>query len=109
VSTDDTYWVDGNQVSKAEYVAAERAAGFRNTLGQPDEPATSWWHGVGADGFHHSGHMGWLRGSPLDLSGLGIPQTTSVVNAVEPLPAGKSTPSPKPKPVRRRWWRRRRR
>lgn len=29
------------QVDKAEYVAAERLAGFRNTMGQPDEPATS--------------------------------------------------------------------
>ncbi|MEU8158135.1 hypothetical protein AB0B94_31155 [Micromonospora sp. NPDC048986] len=29
------------EVSKERYVAAERAAGFRNTLGQPDEPATS--------------------------------------------------------------------
>jgi hypothetical protein len=32
--------------TKAEYVAAERAAGFNNTLGQPDEPATSAFGGL---------------------------------------------------------------
>lgn len=29
-----------HEVSKAEFVSAERRAGFYNTLGQPDEPAT---------------------------------------------------------------------
>lgn len=29
------------EVSKAEFVAAERAAGFHNTMGRPDEPATA--------------------------------------------------------------------
>lgn len=31
------------EVSKEEYVSAERSAGFRNTLGQPNEPATASW------------------------------------------------------------------
>lgn len=31
---------DWREVTKAEYVQAERAAGFHNTLGQPHEPAT---------------------------------------------------------------------
>lgn len=31
------------QVSKLEYVRAERANGFYNTLGKPDEPATASW------------------------------------------------------------------
>lgn len=30
-----------HEVSKADYVRAERASGFYNTLGQPDEPATA--------------------------------------------------------------------
>lgn len=29
------------EVSKAEFVKAERLAGFRNTMGQPREPATA--------------------------------------------------------------------
>lgn len=29
------------EVTKAEYVQTERTCGFYNTLGQPDEPATS--------------------------------------------------------------------
>lgn len=29
------------EVTKAEFVSAERNAGFRNTMGQPDEPATA--------------------------------------------------------------------
>lgn len=55
-----TFWVDGVQVSEADYVAAERAAGFRNTLGRPDEPATSAWKGRGVDGTMHSGRMGFM-------------------------------------------------
>lgn len=34
----DTLWT---LVTKEEYVRHERAAGFHNTMGQPDEPATS--------------------------------------------------------------------
>lgn len=29
------------EVDKAEFVAVERRAGFRNTMGQPDEPGTA--------------------------------------------------------------------
>lgn len=38
------FWLRDNswrEVSKEEWVRAERAAGFRNTMGEPDEPATS--------------------------------------------------------------------
>lgn len=35
------YFVNDVEVTKEEYVAAERRNGFRNTLNQPDEPATS--------------------------------------------------------------------
>jgi hypothetical protein len=31
---------DPREVTKAEWVAAERAAGFINTMGRPDEPGT---------------------------------------------------------------------
>ncbi|AXG66273.1 hypothetical protein SEA_ANNADREAMY_188 [Streptomyces phage Annadreamy] len=34
---DDDNWVE---VTKEEFVRAERAAGFHNTMGRPDEPAT---------------------------------------------------------------------
>ncbi len=44
LSTED-HWI---QVTKQEYVRVERAAGFNNTMGQPDEPATSGF--VGLDG-----------------------------------------------------------
>lgn len=37
------YEVNGREVSKNEYVAAERRNGFYNTLGQPNEPATASW------------------------------------------------------------------
>lgn len=37
-SDDDDNWIE---VTKEEYVRAERAAGFRNTMGRPDEPATA--------------------------------------------------------------------
>lgn len=33
------------EVDKAEYVKTERAAGFRNSMGEPDEPATSVFNG----------------------------------------------------------------
>jgi hypothetical protein len=34
------------QVTKAGFVQAERRAGFRNTMGQPDEPATGGFSGA---------------------------------------------------------------
>lgn len=45
-SRSDSFWLKvgygaWTEVSKAEYVAAERSAEFRNTVGQPSEPATS--------------------------------------------------------------------
>lgn len=50
------YWLRADhqtswdEVSKADYVAAERNAGFHNTLGQPEEPATSAFSGKGMNG-----------------------------------------------------------
>lgn len=46
------FWIraDGyewRQVDKAEYVRIERLAGFRNTMGQPAEPATASFSGRG--------------------------------------------------------------
>ena len=38
----DSPWV---QVTKAEFVSKERNAGFHNTMGQPDEPATGGFSG----------------------------------------------------------------
>lgn len=35
------YLTETREVTKEEYVAAERKAGFRNTMGQPNEPATA--------------------------------------------------------------------
>jgi len=49
---------DEREVTKEEFVRAERAAGFRNKLGQPDEPATA---GFGADGVH--GHVMYVSDS----------------------------------------------
>lgn len=37
----DRYYVNGVEVKKADFVAAERRNGFRNTMGQPTEPATA--------------------------------------------------------------------
>lgn len=37
------YHVNGVEVTKEEYVAAERRNGFHNTIGFPEEPATSSW------------------------------------------------------------------
>jgi len=37
----DRYYLNGAEVTKAEFVAAERRSGFYNTMGQPDEPATA--------------------------------------------------------------------
>ena len=61
---DGTYWVDGRQVTEAEYVAAERDAGFRDPFGRPGEPATSSWSGIGSDGVRHSGHLGSVLVDP---------------------------------------------
>lgn len=44
-------WVE---VDKATYVRHERAAGFHNTLGQPDEPATS---GFSASNYDTEGRL----------------------------------------------------
>lgn len=38
------------EVTKDEYVRAERAVGFHNTLGQPHEPATSSFGGASVRG-----------------------------------------------------------
>lgn len=51
------YWLtDGSEpereVTMAEWVAAEREAGFHNTMGRPEEPAT-WSWGAG----HMSGRV----------------------------------------------------
>ena len=54
--TEETYWLKTGhdapwrQVSKREFVAAERRAGFYNTLGQPNEPATSAFSNAGIQG-----------------------------------------------------------
>lgn len=37
---------DFREVTKEEYVIAERESGFYNTLGFPDEPATSAFVGI---------------------------------------------------------------
>lgn len=37
------YYVNSKEVTKEEYVAAERRNGFYNTIGFPEEPATSSW------------------------------------------------------------------
>lgn len=41
---DDDAW---EEVSKEVFVRTERAAGFRNTMGRPDEPATGGFSGGG--------------------------------------------------------------
>lgn len=47
VNLDEPQW---REVTKEQFVAAERAAGFRNTLGQPDEPATGGFSAGGIRG-----------------------------------------------------------
>lgn len=49
------------EVTKEDWVAAERAEGFRNTMGQPKEPATSSFSGKVYEGkrsymFDNPGH-----------------------------------------------------
>lgn len=39
--SDDESWVE---VTKEQFVRAERAAGFMNTMGKPDEPATGGFY-----------------------------------------------------------------
>lgn len=39
------------QVTKEEFVRAERRAGFHNTMGQPLEPATGGFSGRGIEGW----------------------------------------------------------
>jgi hypothetical protein len=51
---------DGNtwdEVTKEEYVRAERAAGFHNTMGRPDEPATA---GFSSSNYHKRGRLRYL-------------------------------------------------
>lgn len=47
---DRYYLTEEREVTKEEYVRAERAAGFRNTLGQPEEPAAASFSGQTASG-----------------------------------------------------------
>jgi hypothetical protein len=61
VSAGDTYFVDGVEVDKAEYVRVERACGFRT--GDParvDEPATSAFAGTDQSGDWRRGRLGYL-------------------------------------------------
>lgn len=37
------YFVNNEEVTKEQYVAAERRNGFYNTIGFPEEPATASW------------------------------------------------------------------
>ena len=54
----DAAW---EEVTKAQFVSAERGAGFHNTLGQPDEPATGGFGNGGLGG-------GALRGRIVDMA-----------------------------------------
>lgn len=51
----DIYWVkigdDGERerVTKEQWAAAERAAGFHNIMGRPNEPATGGFSSIKAD------------------------------------------------------------
>lgn len=60
--TEERYWLaldlekpNWVEVTKEQYVKAERSAGFRNTMGQPDEPATASF-----------GSNGGVRGTTFD-------------------------------------------
>lgn len=50
------------EVTKAQFVSAERRAGFTNTMGQPDEPATAAFSGPVA-GIPTSGRTKYVSGS----------------------------------------------
>ena len=57
------YWLtDGaepeREVSMEEWVAAERAAGFHNTMGRPEEPGTAAWSAG-----HMSGRVEYVTGA----------------------------------------------
>jgi hypothetical protein len=45
-----TDWTNWKNVTKEQFVSAERAAGFHNTMGQPDEPGTGGFSGHGTTG-----------------------------------------------------------
>ena len=45
-----TEWTPWKEVTKEQWVGAERRAGFINTLGTPDEPGTSGFGGHGISG-----------------------------------------------------------
>lgn len=49
-----------HEVSKADYVSAERKAGFRNTMNQPNEPATASF-GSTKDGVTISGRVEFVH------------------------------------------------
>jgi hypothetical protein len=53
VTTDDR---GEREVDKAEFVNVERRAGFRNTMGQPDEPGTGGF-GVSGPGWELRGRI----------------------------------------------------
>lgn len=51
--SDRYYLTEGDsperEVTKAEFISAERRAGFVNTMGEPDEPATAGFSGRAGD------------------------------------------------------------
>jgi hypothetical protein len=58
--SDRYYLTEEREVTKAEYVRAERRAGFFNTLGEPEEPATASFSGT-AEGHPVSGRTEYVR------------------------------------------------
>lgn len=54
---------DWYEVSKRQWVLAERMAGFHNTMGEPNEPATATWS-VNKRGLNMAGKI--EREAPLD-------------------------------------------
>jgi hypothetical protein len=53
------YLTEEREVTKAEFVSAERRAGFVNTMNQPAEPATGGFTGY-AEGAEIRGRMVWV-------------------------------------------------
>lgn len=53
----DSYEDEWVEVTKEEYVMAERAAGFFNTMGRPDEPATA---GFSSSNYHKVGRLRYI-------------------------------------------------
>ena len=43
-------WTGWREVTKVQWVSAERNAGFHNTMGQPNEPGTGGFSGRGTSG-----------------------------------------------------------